>query len=447
MVSVVKSNPEGVAALQKCERQFCCALSSFLSENPHVKRWVIAHSGGLDSQLLLHLAAKKIPSTSLLVLHINHHLQTSSRRWAEFSLTQSHQLSLHHQSIDVYPASQSENSAREARYEAFEGVIESGDCLLMGHHADDQAETVLFRMLRGSGLAGMSGIAPSRTLGQGRLLRPLLQLSRLDLERAVSESGIEYIDDPSNVDESYDRNYLRHQIIPVLKKRWPNMLDRWGKNAQLFSQSNQLLESYLDADLSDLVDEQRLCLDIERLLQFDELRGFALLRHWLYKKTNMRANQKQLETVFSDVLKAQLDANPIYRIGQYDLRRFLGQLYIVKLREKEGEDCKRETQISGEGEYRLTGGLLRVQSASLGLKESAGLIVRYRRGGERCRPAGKNHSISVKKLLQEAAVPTWLREHWPLLYMGEELVAVPGICICEGWYTEKSGFSLLWHPF
>ena len=306
---------------------------------------------------------------------------------------------------------------------------------------------MLFRMLRGSGLAGMSGITPSRPLGQGCLLRPLLSLSRLDLERAVSESSIEYIDDPSNVDENYDRNYLRHQIIPVLKRRWPNMLERWEKNAQLFSQSNQLLESYLDADLSDLADEQRFCLDIERLLRFNELRGFALLRHWLYKKTNLRANQKQLETIFSDVLKAQLDANPIYRIGQYDLRRFLGQLYIVKPREMETSDYKSEIQISGEGEYCLTGGLLTVQSAPSGIKESVGLIVRYRQGGERCRPVGKKHSISVKKLLQEAAVPTWLREHWPLLYMGEELVAVPGICICEGWYTEKSGFSLLWHPF
>lgn len=447
MVLAVKSSRKEVAALQECERHFTRALSLFLSDHPHVKRFIIAHSGGLDSQVLLYLVARYFSDISLLVLHINHNLQEQSAVWADFSLGQSRNLSLSHQTVDVFPANHSENAAREARYSAFEKVVESGDCILMGHHADDQAETVLYRMLRGTGLAGMSGITPDRRLGKGYLFRPLLNLSRSDLEGVARECGLAFIDDPSNTDERYDRNYLRHQIVPALKKRWPNMLERWQKNIQIVSESNQLLESYLDGDLLELVDVTRNCLDINSLLKIEGLKRSALLRHWLYKKTDTRVNQNQLDTIYSDVLQAQRDANPIYSIGRYELRRFMKQLYIVEPHSDECDYEDHETHLEGIGEYRLSGGVLTINRESTGLKVSAGLVVKYRQGGERCRPLGKSHSISLKKLFQEAAVPTWLRGSWPLLFAGEELVAVPGICICEGWYSEKSGFSLLWRPF
>ena len=173
------------------------------------KRWVIALSGGLDSIVMLHLAASHLPSHKLHILHINHHLQDSADAWSEFCRQQAKSLSLPFTQVDVSPANSSEAAARDARYAAFSHFLEIGDVLLLAHHANDQAETVLFRLLRGSGLNGLSGMPCSRMLGNNYIVRPLLSIPRFELEVWADTQQLNWIEDPSNQSALYDRNFLR----------------------------------------------------------------------------------------------------------------------------------------------------------------------------------------------------------------------------------------------
>ncbi len=423
------------------ERSFLAALNTYPYRR-RIQRWLVAHSGGLDSQCLLHLAAEHLPRQAILVVHVNHHLQTEAETWAAFSEAQAKALGVAHVCIDVRPEKQSENAAREARYQAFSVLLGSSDCLLMGHHADDQAETMLFRMLRGAGLVGMAGMPRYRDLARGKLLRPLLHCGRQQLEEAAEERKFEFVIDPSNQTEDYDRNYLRHQVMPLLKKRWPALLQRWQRNADLAAQGSDLLTLYLEQDLklcSPAIDQ----LDLKRWWAMNSLKHKELLRLWVFKATAERLNERQVEQITRDVINASEAADPRFHLTKATLRRYRHHLYLVPNDLVSGKGVQR----IAEGVAAFSDGELRIGADSHGLKTLKGITMQRRKVGERCRPHGRGGSVSVKKLLQEAGVLPWQRTDWPLLYSGEEVVAVPGICVCEGWYSENAGFSVLWCPF
>lgn len=438
---MVKPNTGNLTALQECERQFQALTSRFISSldsSSLISRWVIAHSGGLDSQLLLYLACKVLPRSQIVVLHINHNLQVDADSWSTFSERQAELNGVVHYSVSVTPDNSSEVAARDARYAAFNNFVIEGDCVLFGHHADDQAETLLFRWLRGAGLTGLKGMPEQREMGRGYLLRPLLYCSRKQLEQAVTEIGLEFIQDPSNDSIDYDRNFLRHKVLPELKLRWPQLLSRWQKNADLVAKSESLLNHYLDQDL-------RQCLTANRQLNLDvwglliEMKRSELIRRWVYNEIGFLLNEQQLEQIQQDVIQAQSDANPIYSIQEYSLRRFRNHLYIVS----PSSELLDNVEISEAGCWELGDGELTIEFAKP-LQKS--LTLQRRKGGERCVPHGHAHSKSVKKLLQEADLPPWEKACWPLIFQGETVVAVPGICVCDGWDKESSGFSLLWRP-
>lgn len=428
------------SVLDLCQRSFTAALSSFVSslKTPQQHRWLIAHSGGLDSQLLLHLAANKLPHSSILVVHVNHHLQVEADCWAEFSRRESARYGLEHCVLDVWPKDQSENAARNERYQAFEELMQEGDVLLLGHHADDQAETLLYRMLRGSGLTGMTGIPLSRALGKGYLLRPLLECSREQLESAVSELALDYVSDPSNNKDAYDRNYLRNQVLPVLKKRWPKLTQRWSENAALFQESNDLLEQYLAEDL-------KLCapksdqFELDVWSEMDAIKQSALLRHWLFSVLGLRVNSQVLDKIITEVIQARPDADPLLSLGAVKLRRYQNSLYLVPDMSERVESIK----IVSDGDFDLGDGYLQVR----GLPPEMKLTISRREGGESCTPIGKKHR-AIKKILHEAKITPWHREKWPLAYCDDNLIAVPGVCLCQGFPIEENNeFSVLWHPF
>ncbi|EAR63057.1 tRNA lysidine(34) synthetase TilS [Neptuniibacter caesariensis] len=436
----MRRKPHNHFPLNECERSFSALISSFLKNND-VDRWVIAHSGGLDSQLLLHLAAKHLADRELLVVHVNHQLHPKSGAWAEFSQREAERLGLSHKVSCVVPESSSEAHARDARYAAFTSLLRENDCLLMGHHADDQAETILFRMIRGSGIRGLQGMPFSRQFAQGQLLRPLLNLERSELEGAVQNLGLAYIDDPSNSLDHYDRNYLRHHVLPRIKERWGSVTQRFQQNAQLLSQTELLLKHYLQADL-DSCSEGDDCLDIRAWLSLPDIRQPELLRFWVALRTGVTLNQKQVSSISSDLIMAQDDATPVFKRKGVEIRRFQNQLYLVP--EVVGNMSDIDLGLSDE--LNLGDGLLSV-TGKIPSEKWVNAVVKRRKGGERCRPVGKSGTVTVKKLLQEASIPPWQREHWPLIFIGEELVAVPGVCLCQGFDAEKSGFSLLWRPF
>jgi len=428
--SVTASNRE--AAL---ETHFCQQLQSLSS----VRRWVIAHSGGLDSQVLLHLASRYIPQDQLLVVHVNHQLQAEAEQWSLFSAKQAHALGIAHQILLVQPDSDSEDAARRARYDAFTGLLQSGDVLLQGHHADDQAETLLFRMLRGSGLQGLVGIPGSRPLGQGVLFRPLLSMTRESLEAYAAELRLEYVIDPSNHDTKYDRNFLRHRVLPVIAERWPDVSHRWARVTEQLEKSQQALNAYLDEDIEAALGQQ-FELDLSLLGKRDRGRQQQLLRRWCERAGGQLLNLRQLNTILDSVVNAADDASPVFRLGSLSVRRYRQHLYLVADVTSEREELKQLCP----GEYVLSDGTLKIRVGTYGLKTLDGVRMVRRKGGERCRPVGRGGSRTVKQCLQEAGIAPWLKQDWPLLVHEDEVVAIPGVCICEGWQKNSNGIQVSW---
>lgn len=413
-----------------------------LQQMPEPKRWLIGHSGGLDSQVLLHLAAQSLPLDRLLVVHVNHHLQQPADSWAAFSASQAKTLGLTHTTLDVYPESGSENAARRARYKAFESIMMDEDCLLLGHHGDDQVETLLFRLLRGTGLKGLSGIPKNRDLKKGKLYRPLLGMLREELEAHAALHGLQWIDDPSNQSDRYDRNFLRLNVLPLLEERWSGVRQRGLATVEQLGASQRLLDEYLDGDLASLIGSLG-------ELNFTQMAGFSverqqhLLRRWVELGNGLLLNQSQLLEIQKTLIAAKADAQPQLRLGELVIRRYQQALYLTA--NETGQPLS--LGVLSPGEHNLGDGYLVVGAAEDGLHTLDGISVERRKGGERCRPVGRGGSCTVKKLLQEAGIPPWLKVDWPLLKSGDEVVAVPGICVCENWDTKSGGFNVSWHSF
>lgn len=437
---MVRRNLATESAISQCERIFNALIDSFLKKY-NVKRWLVSHSGGLDSQVLLHLISRYPANRPIVVVHVNHNLQEQADEWAKFSAQQAQLLGVKSEILEVQPLSRSEEGARDARYHAFHTFMLEGDCLLQGHHSDDQAETVLFRMLRGTGLKGMLGIPEVRQLSKGWVLRPLLKLNRQQLQHVAEEVGLEFVVDPSNAKDEYDRNFLRLHVMPLLKQRWPEFTQRWQMNLEQFSVAQQLLDDYLKADLEQCTPfSERL--SISAWLELPPLRRREVLRFWVSSVVGVALNEKQLTHIIKDVIFAKDDAMPVFKRKGVDIRRFNGSLYLL---------AELRAGIEGvplqlDGVQNLGDGMLTVNGV-LSKALWAEAVVKRRKGGEVCRPIGRKGSVSVKKLLQEASVEPWNRSQWPLIFVGEKLAAIPGICLCEGFEAEKTGNSLLWRPF
>ena len=413
-----------------------------------VKRWVIGLSGGLDSMVLLALAAKTLPQSHLLVLHVDHQLQIHSAKWSDFCRQQARAFGLPFQSVQVTVDSGAslERAARDARYHAFAECLQGDDCLLLAHHAGDQAETLLFRLLRGAGVRGLAGMPEQRDLGRGRLLRPLLGMSKQQLLVWAEQEALSWVEDPSNQDEAFDRNYLRQQVMPRLERRWPGFARRWGQTAAHLAQADRLLAELAQIDRA-AVEGDYGRLELDALAQLSTERQDNLLRYWLWDSTGHWISQRQLTNLRRTLIAAVGDSAPQVQLHNVVLRRYRGQLY---LHNPGGEppDWQRQALVE-QGVVTPVGRLVVCRSVSgEGLKQLNGLQLRNRRDGDRCRPAGRGGSCSLKKLFQEAGVPPWLRDEWPIVVVGDEIVAVPGICVCEGWQAVKNipAFALQWQP-
>jgi len=417
-------------------------LQQQLAALPETRRWVVALSGGLDSSLLLFLLQRLAPSQPVVALHIDHQLQADSALWAEHCRQQCERLSIPFNLMRVTPDSASEASAREARYSAFVSFLQSGDCLLLAQHADDQAETLLLRLLRGSGVAGLAAMPLSRSLGQGMLLRPLLQQPRDRLERAALEVGLEPVEDPSNASPRYDRNFLRLTVLPALKQRWPGLLSRWSETAALMSEASELLTERAQEDMTQC--EKRGGISLVHLKALSLARQRNLLHVWVSEQSGHRLGRAQLLQLEKDLLYARSDAQPVFRLPDHQLRRHQGVLYLLPDPLPLVEEGERNL-IVGES-IQLPLGCLQWQPARRGLPVGQPLTLQFRQGGERLRPAGRGGSVSLKQLLQEAGLPPWLRSCQPLLVSEGEIVAVPGITLCEA-ASSEGGLLPIWSGF
>lgn len=379
----------------------------------------VALSGGLDSVTLLYLAHAvfRHHPGGFSALHVNHQLQPAAVDFEHCCQAHCERLGipLERFCLDLggEPGSD-ETRARHGRYRVFAECTGPGDLLLMAHHAGDQAETVLFRMLRGSGVRGLAGIPFERPLGGGRLVRPWLGQMRERLEDQARAAGLMWVDDPSNADARHDRNYLRLQVIPQLAQRWPGLVARLQASARACDESARLASVLARRQLAELSDRpDRLSLSGFAALSQAEQRN--LLLHWA--GDGLAAS----DTALDNLLNAADDRAPVIMGSGVKVARYRGFLYRVRESALPGPD--REWVLTPGQEIMVSGYRLLLLPAPAG-EPVSGFRVRFRQGGERIRPRRGGDSKPLKQWLQEQGIPPWERRRLPLVFRDQELVAV-----------------------
>ena len=348
-------------------------------------------------------------------------------------------------SLDTNSGESIELLAREARYQALAKHIQSGDLLLTGQHADDQVETFLLALKRGSGPKGLSSMAESMPFAGGTLVRPLLAIKREQIEAVAKEQGLDWVEDESNQDTRYDRNFLRHRIMPELSERWPSIHQAVQRSASLCAQQEALLDELLSAVFERAL-QSDLSLSIEELATHSELARARLVRMWLAKLNANMPTQVQLNLIWNEVALAQQDANPKLQLKQGEVRRFQNRLFWVT----ETVDVSTwHSAIQTEaalllpeqlGELTLS---TRSEQANIALPPHPELLrVTFNPEGLSAHPTTRNHSRKLKKLFQEYNVPSWLRRQIPILMYQDQVVAVGDLFVDQAFSGQDC--ELIW---
>lgn len=449
------------------------SLSLLLAVYPDIRRLIVGYSGGLDSHVLLHLLATRHeswPERTLEAVYVDHGLQTASAAWGTHCARVCHGLGIPFRvlNIDARPApgESPEAAARRARYATLAVELGPDDALLTGHHRDDQAETLLLQLLRGAGPHGLAAMPAAARLGQGWLLRPLLQTDRAALLAYAHEHCLRWIEDASNQDTGFDRNYLRHRVLPLLRERWPAANRSLARSARLCAETAGWLDAEAETDLTCTATERPDCLSIPVLRELSERRQRNVLRYWLRQLDLPPPDARQLHHILHDGLCAAADRNPRVCWPGGEVRRYRDRLYAM--RPLAPHDARQafvwRADAGGWPPLDLPGaGRLRIREMiGTGLRSEAltggSLIVRFRRGGERFRPLGRRHGQELKKLLQEAGIPPWERDRLPLVYLpfsptlpherrgSSRLLAVVGLGVAADHAAApgETGWQLVW---
>ena len=418
-----------------------------LTADDAVERWVVAFSGGIDSTVLLHALATSGTSIPVLAVHVDHDLHARSRDWAAHCKAVAASLDVDFRAVRVDAETDRgggpEAAAREARYEAFLCIVEAGDCLLSGHHEDDQAETLLLNLLRGSGPAGLAGIGAAQQFGRGRLVRPMLGVAGPAIQEYARRHALEWIDDPTNVDTRFDRNYLRQEVIPRLAERWPAVSERLTRSAALAAEAAELLGDLADIDLAACGRPSRL--DIAPIERLSPARQRNLLRRAVRLCGLPPMPSTRLDQAVREVLPAREDAQPLVSWRGGELRRYREKVFLLP---PLPEPCAPPPGPLRPGATvtpgPALGALTLCESSAGGIRPAlaeAGLGIRFRAGGEEIRIDDQTRKL--KKLMQEAGVLPWMRDRIPLFYAGDELVAVGDLWVSSA-HHGVPGFRVSW---
>ena len=411
---------------------------SVLSRLRHreVTRLCVALSGGVDSVSLLHGLVNAGLGKEVCAMHINHGLQDAADEFTVFceNLCEEWQVKLIVRHVDVATTGSLETNARTARYAEFEKILGQGDLLLLAHHADDQVETALFRLFRGSRLPGLEGMPGERAIGAAKLFRPLLNFSRDNILAYANANNLSWIDDPTNQDSAQDRNYIRHEVLPVIEARWPNVK---GVLLANISRDQVIRHKVAELDRATLRNmlHERDCIDLTKLLQREVSERISLLTTWL-DDLGLPLPGGRLLTELAENETGQT----LFAFQGIELRHFRDRLYVLRAL----------TELRPLNEA-LTNSDLDLDSGSItnscvkgqGLVSGCDYRLTYRSGGEKLKI---RHNRSLKNLFQETGTPEWLRDRIPLIYQGDQLVAVSAVpswgipmLIADSWSTSADG--------
>ncbi|MAG77252.1 MAG: tRNA lysidine(34) synthetase TilS [Colwelliaceae bacterium] len=418
---------------------------------------VIAFSGGVDSQVLLHLVCECLNAShpallvdrEIVLCHIHHGLSPDADKWLSFAKLQSEAKGVSFRgikvSLDLSSGESIEALARDARYKSLASVFQTPAIILTGHHLNDQAETFLLALKRGAGVKGLSGMAITSSLGQHLLCRPLLNVSRADIEAYANEHKLEWVTDSSNADSKFDRNFIRNQVLPIATERWPSFVQTTARSAALCRENQLLVDELAEQDLNKIALDSG-ALDLIALSAFSQARFNNVIRFFLARQNAEMPSQAQLKELFTQ-LASEGDKVPAVKLGDVWARRFKQELFFTPDYQDisdfnaevifDNAGCSIVQLPDGLGQLIFT--LLDSSSNtdkqavvfSAPLSSEDKLSIRFTHQNPKISPDYRDRSRSLKKVLQELNIPTWERTRLPFIYCDDELVAVPSKFVCK----------------
>lgn len=416
-----------------------CRMQPALGARPEglVPLWV-GLSGGVDSVVLLHELVRiksRLPfNADIRAIHINHQISPNASQWQGFCQALCVELGVpfKSQTVDVISTGKGiEDAAREARFAVFNSIMTEPGLLALGHHGDDQVETLILRLGRGTGSRGLMGIPPARSIKEGVIVRPMLALGRSAIEQHAAMNGWSHVVDESNMDCVYDRNYVRQSVSPLLAKRWPEYVKTWTQAMSAAREAEELLIELAADDIRQLAPTKDMAGDSINFVALGRLslsRQRNVIRHWLRQQGDFTITRQHLDDLLVQLADRSAEAHPQFRLDKEWCLRVYGQrLYLTK-----------------------TNGCWRIK-LSPALADGKALVVKgvpedyrilTRTGGERCHPAGRSRSQTLKKILQEQDCPPWLRENIPLVYCGDAIAAVGSLFVCQGFDVAIGEFGI-----
>lgn len=414
---------------------------------------LIGLSGGVDSVVLLHILHKLAPrySWQLSALHVHHGISLNADAWSDFcaGLCARHHISLHIERVDIAPLREHgiEAAARKLRHAAF--AEQDCDFVAVAHHADDQAETLLLQLLRGAGVRGASAMPQLANRADSvPLVRPLLHCSRQEILDYAALHQLHWIEDESNANDSYPRNFLRHRVLPLLGERFPAYRDTLARSAQHFAEASILLDELAQQDAAQSIEGETLAVAALQALSLPRAKN--LLRYFLHGMGAPMPQAVQLDDMLHQLCGARQDAAVCVNFSDWQLRRFRGKVYVMRAL---GE-FDRDIALIWHGEAELKWPAmnawlhfdrkqhshekaLRISAVSLAKLQRAPVTLRLRQGGEILRPHPDAATRSLKNLLQERNIPPWQRDRLPILYCGDELVCVLDVAVAADYLPDN----------
>ncbi|MGP1924766.1 MAG: tRNA lysidine(34) synthetase TilS [Arsenophonus sp. NEOnobi-MAG3] len=403
------------------------------------RRILLSFSGGLDSTVLLHalvsLRQTTVPNLKIRAVFIHHGLNDKADDWASHcqKVCFDWQVEFYSQHVYIDPAKKGiEAAARDARYHVFRKILLPEEIIVTAQHLDDQAETFLLALKRGSGPAGLSSMPISIPFADTYLIRPLLSFSRQQLILYAQKKSLSWIEDDSNQDQRYDRNFLRLTIMPHFNQRWPYFSLAVARSASLCAEQEALLNELLKDYLSQLIIAEG-ALQLDALVSYSEIKRNAILRRWLSLHRILMPSRVQLKQIWQDVICARPDAEPQFILANNNvIRRFKQQLWLLPQFNDLTKICL-AWQLPAAIKLPDSLGVLIITDHGTQFRaplSNEKVTIRFGLKGN-IKIIGRQHTRRSKKLWQELGVAPWLRDRTPLIYYNDELIAAVGVFITQ----------------
>jgi tRNA(Ile)-lysidine synthase len=420
-----------------------------------IKSMTVALSGGVDSVVLLHLLhlLQKKHHFTLNATHVNHGLSKNADKWVKFCEKLCRDLTV---PLDVHyvklPQKKSLGIEGEARQLRYEKLLQSkSDLVVLAHHADDQAETFLLQLIRGAGVKGLSSMAHFDDTR--KLWRPILNQSRSDIESYAKQHKLKWVEDESNQNTDFDRNFVRSKVLPILNNRFNHIIKVISRSSTHLAEAQNLLDDLAKLDLKNYLKsiKYKHKLQVNTLNKLSLTRAKNVLRYWLEMNDQLMPSKDLLDELLRQVLTAKKDAALKIELSkEFEIRRYKDDIYLVQKNKKTNKNY--EIVWKGESEILLPNGsklkFKKVKGSGISLEKikDKKLIISNRHGGELFKPDSKRPTKKIKQLLQESDLPPWGREKLPLIFINNDLACVPffGVDVKCQTKPKEEGLEIIW---